>query len=56
MSTSKGSAAGSIRQAVKYKELEEICFIIGNDLETSELLIFAIFCIKSKEHLITLQR
>lgn len=28
----------------------------GNDLETSELHLFAIFCIKSKEHLTALQR
>lgn len=28
---------------------------MGNDLETSELRIFAIFCIKSKEHFIVIQ-
>jgi len=30
--------------------LENIYTIIGNDLETSELRIFVMFCIKSKEH------
>lgn len=34
----------------------KIGFLIGNDLETSEVLIFATSCIKSKECFIYVQR
>lgn len=37
---------------LKMCNLQEIVFLIGNDLETSEVLTLVTFCIKSKERLI----
>lgn len=34
----------------------KIGFLIGNDLETSEVLILVTFCVNSKEHFIWMQR
>ena len=41
---------------LKYKQLKLLLFWIGNDLVTNGLHISAIFCIKSEERFIILQR
>lgn len=42
--------------SIEDKQLTKICFLIGNDLETSEFLYSVLFCIKSKERFVYLQK
>lgn len=41
---------------IENKRLTKNCFLIGNDLETSEVPYLTLFCIKSKERWLQMQR
>ncbi len=41
---------------LKTNDLQKNCFLIGNDLETSEVPYLTLFCIKSKERWLQMQK